>query len=151
MKEFSGRVISSKEWRGEAVVSTKPVNTMATYYMSAYKRSKNIVAGDENNKELYGKSLTGKALCLPRSSSSTNTGLIIQTICDMGISPAAYLFSEHIDSMSASGIVLAHIWQDNDCICIDELGEEFLNYVKTGDEIEIKANGQVLVKKANKE
>lgn len=149
MKEFKGRIIASRDWQGEAIVSNQKVNMMATYYMSAYKNAKNVSCSDEANTDLYGKNLTGKALCLPCATASNVTGLIIETICQLQIGPAAYLFSEHIDEVSASGIVLAKVWEDSDVICIDNLGEEFLEAVKTGDEIEIKANGTVIIKDKN--
>ena len=63
----------------------------------------------------------------------------------MKIAPAAFLFSEHIDSLAASGIVLARIWEDSDVIAIDMLGEDFLSSVNTGDRIEIRSDGTVVV------
>lgn len=146
MKEFKGRVINAFDWKGEAIVSHQVVNTMTTYYMSAYKNAKSIVGGDEENPDLFGKVITGKALCLPHCTASTNTGLMIQTICAMKTNPAAYLFSDRIDEMAASGIVLALIWEESDIICIDNLGEEFLNSVNSGDTIEIKKDGTVIIK-----
>jgi len=38
----------------------------------------------------------------------------------MNTNPAAMLFSEHIDSMAASGIVLARIWENSRIIAIDQ-------------------------------
>ena len=63
----------------------------------------------------------------------------------MGIAPACFLFSESIDSLAASGIVLARIWEDSKVIAIDRLGQEFLDFVKTGDKIEVKEDGTVIV------
>ena len=54
--------------------------------------------------------------------------------------------SESFDSLAASGIVLATVWQNSKIICIDRLGEEFLNSVKTGDQVEIKLDGTVIIK-----
>lgn len=146
MKVFKGRIITAGEWSGEAVVSKEVVNIMNTYYKSAYKSSKMAIAGDANNKDLFGQNLTGKALCLPHCDSSSNNGLLIQTICSMHINPSAFLFSKQIDEVAASGIILAKVWEDSDIICIDNLGDEFLNKVSTGDEIEIKKDGSVIIK-----
>jgi hypothetical protein len=55
------------------------------------------------------------------------------------------LFSKHIDSLAAAGIVLARVWNDSKIIAIDELGDDFLNSVKTGDPIEIDLDGTVRV------
>lgn len=112
MKEFKGRVIAGGEWKGEAVVSRQGVNTLATFQKSALKNAKRVIVSDQNNADIYGKDITGKALCLPITIGSTTGGLVIQTVCAMKIAPAAFLFSEHIDSLAASGIVLARIWED---------------------------------------
>ena len=146
MKEFKGRVIAKGEFVGEAVVSHQGFNTLASCQKSALMNKKDIIVSDQNNKDLFGKNITGKILCLPITIGSTTGGLVIQTICDMNINPAALLFSETIDSLAASGIVLATVWQNSKIICIDRLGEEFLNSVKTGDQVKIKLDGTVIIK-----
>ena len=145
MKEFKGRVLAAGTWKGEAVVSRQGVNTLATFQKSALKNAKEVIVSDQNNPDIFGKNITGKALCLPITIGSTTGGLVIQTICAMKINPAAFLFSEHIDSLAASGIVLAKIWENSDVIAIDQLGDEFLKSVQTGDTVEIKEDGSVIV------
>ena len=145
MKRFQGRVIAGGAWRGEAVVSRQGVNTLATFQKSALKNAKQVFASDQNNPDLYEKNLTGKALCLPITIGSTTGGLVIQTVCAMKINPAAFLFSEHIDSLAASGIVLARIWEDSPVIAVDQLGKEFLETVRTGDLVDIQPDGTVTV------
>lgn len=145
MKEFKGRVLAAGNWKGEAVVSRQGVNTLATFQKSALKNAKEVIVSDQNNPDIFGKNITGKALCLPITIGSTTGGLVIQTICSMKINPAAFLFSEHIDSLAASGIVLAKIWENSDVIAIDQLGENFLNSVNTGDTVEIKEDGTVVI------
>lgn len=145
MKEFKGRVLAAGNWEGEAVVSRQGVNTLATFQNSALNNKPEVIVSDQNNKDIYGKNITGKALCLPITIGSTTGGLVIQTICSMGINPSAFLFSEHIDSLAASGIVLAKVWENSDVIAIDMLGDEFLNTVNTGDKIKISEDGTVTV------
>ena len=145
MKEFKGRVLAAGNWKGEAVVSRQGVNTLATFQKSALKNAKEVIVSDQNNPDIFGKNITGKALCLPITIGSTTGGLVIQTICAMKINPAAFFFSEHIDSLAASGIVLAKIWENSDVIAIDQLGDEFLKSVQTGDTVEIKEDGSVIV------
>ena len=145
MKEFKGRVLAAGNWKGEAVVSRQGVNTLATFQKSALKNAKEVIVSDQNNPDIFGKNITGKALCLPITIGSTTGGLVIQTICAMKINPAAFLFSEHIDSLAASGIVLAKIWENSDVIAIDQLGDEFLKSVQTGDTVAIKEDGSVIV------
>lgn len=145
MKEFKGRVLAGGEWTGEAVVSHQGVNTLATFQKSALKNAKKVIVSDQNNADIYGLNITGKALCLPITIGSTTGGLVIQTVCAMKIAPAAFLFSEHIDSLAASGIVLARVWENSDVIAIDMLGDEFLQTVKTGDTVTVRADGTVIV------
>ncbi|MCI7602193.1 MAG: DUF126 domain-containing protein [Candidatus Onthovivens sp.] len=145
MKKFKGRVIAKGNFVGEAVVTHQGFNTLASCQKSALMNKKNINVSDQNNAEIYNLDITNKILCLPITIGSTTGGLIIQTICDMKINPRAFLFSETIDSLAASGIVLAKVWQDSNIICIDQLGEEFLNSVHTNDQVEIKEDGTVII------
>lgn len=145
MKTFKGRVIAGGTFKGEAVVSHGGFNTLATFQKSAMANKSEVIASDQNNKDLFGLNITGKALCLPQTIGSTTGGLVIQTVCSMGINPSAFLFSEHIDSLAASGIVLAKIWEDSTVIAIDQLGADFLDAVKTGDTVEISPDGTVTI------
>lgn len=145
MKQFKGRVLAGGKWKGEVVVSHQGVNTLATFQKSALKNAKEVYASDQNNPDIYEKNITGKALCLPITIGSTTGGLVIQTVCAMKINPAAFLFSEHIDPLAASGIVLARVWEDSPVIAVDMLGEEFLKTVKTGDTVEISEDGTVTI------
>lgn len=145
MKQFKGRVIAGGSWKGEAVVSRQGVNTLATFQKSALNNAKEVIVSDQNNSDIFGLNITGKALCLPITIGSTTGGLVIQTVCSMKINPSAFLFSEHIDSLAASGIVLAKIWENSDVIAIDQLGDEFLQAVSTGDKIEISDDGTVTI------
>lgn len=144
---FKGRVIAGGELVGEAVVSHAGVNTLATFQKSALKNAKQVIVSDQNNLDIYKKNITGKILCLPKTIGSTTGGLVIQTICSMGINPSAMLFSEEIDSLAASGIVLAKNWENSKIIAIDKLGEKFLETVKTGDKLEISQDGTVKIVK----
>ena len=145
MKEFKGRVIAGGTFVGEAAVSHQGFNTLASFQKSALKNAKQVLVSDQNNKDLYGVNITGKALCLPITIGSTTGGLVIQTVCQMGIAPACFLFSESIDSLAASGIVLARVWENSSVIAIDRLGKEFLETVKTGDQLEVREDGTVVI------
>ncbi len=146
MKTFKGRVVTAGEATLEAVVSHQGFNTLASCQKSALKKkAKEIIVADQNNKDLYGKNITGKALCLPITIGSTTGGIVIQTIAARGLAPAAMLFSEPIDSLAASGVLLANIFEKSPLICIDNLGKEFLDSVKDGDRLEISATGSVTI------
>lgn len=145
MKSYKGRVLAKGNWEGEAVVSRQGVNTLATFQKSALKNAPEVIVSDQNNPDIFGQNITAKALCLPITIGSTTGGLVIQSICAMRINPAAFLFSEHIDSLAASGIVLAKIWEDSDVIAIDQLGKGFLDTIKTGDKLKISEDGTVTI------
>ena len=60
--------------------------------------------------------------------------------------PACMLFANRIDSLACAGAVLADVWVDGVTMpVIDELGDEFLDYVKDGMKITIKEDGIVEV------
>lgn len=144
-KQFKGRVINGGYYKGEAVVSHQGVNTLATFQSSAISNAKKVIVADQNNPDIYQKNITGKALCLPQTIGSTTGGMVIQVICSMGINPACMLFSEHIDSLAGAGVILSVVWEKSNLIAIDQLGQEFLNTVKTGDIIEVKEDGTVSI------
>ena len=98
MKSYKGRVIAGGTFKGEAAVSHQGFNTLASFQKSALMNS-DVIVSDQNNKDLFGVNITGKALCLPITIGSTTGGLVIQTVCQMGIAPACFLFSESIDSL----------------------------------------------------
>jgi len=142
-RTFKGRAILGGNIKGECVVSHEGVNTLASFQKSALKKAKKVICSDQNNKELYNKNLTGKIMCLPKTIGSTTGGMVLQTIAQMGIGPLAMLFSEHIDSLAAAGIILSEVWTYKRIIAIDQLGNEFLQYVKDGQLIEIKEDGTI--------
>ena len=146
MKQFKGRVITPGEVTAEAVVTTEGFNTLASFQNALQFGDKEVKCGDQNNKDLYGKSLLNKALCLPQTIGSTTGGLVLYCACALKKNPACMLFSNPIDSLAVAGAVLADVWVD-DCSMpvVDSLGDEFLNYVKDGMKITIKADGVVEV------
>lgn len=146
MKEFKGRVITPGEVTAEAVVTTEGFNTLASLQMALQFGDKEVKCGDQSNKQLYGKPLLGKALCLPQTIGSTTGGLVLYCACSMGKSPACLLFSNHIDSLAAAGAVLADVWVEGTSMpVVDCLGDEFLDYVKDGMNITVKEDGTVIV------
>ena len=144
-KIFKGRVICKGNYEGECVVSRQGLNTLATFQKSALMNKKKVIGSDQNNPDVFGKNLTGVTLILPQTIGSTTGGLVIQTICQMKINPSALLFSEEIDSLAASGVILAKNWENSDIIAIDKLGNDILSEIKTGDKIKISEDGTVEV------
>ena len=146
MKQFQGRVITPGQVTAEAVVTTQGFNTLASLQMALQFGDKEVKCGDQNNEELHGKPLIGKALCLPQTIGSTTGGLVLYCACALEKNPACMLFANHIDSLAAAGAVLADVWVDRVTMpVVDSLGDEFLKYVKDGMKITIKENGVVEV------
>ena len=144
MKTFKGRVVSKGNVTAPALVSHEGLNTLASFQKALQFGDKKATCGDQNNKDLYGKQMAGKALCLPRTIGSTTGGLVLYCATSMHRQPACMLFSEPIDSLAAAGAILADVWlKDVSMPVIDSLGEEFLNYVKDGMKITIKEDGTV--------
>ena len=146
MKKFQGRVVSPGEVSAQAVVTHGGLNTLASFQKALQFGDKKATCGDQNNPDLYGKQMAGKALCLPQTIGSTTGGLVLYCACAMKRQPACMLFSEPIDSLAAAGAVLADVWlEDVSMPVIDSLGEDFLNYVKDDTTITVKEGGVVEV------
>ncbi len=141
-KIFKGRTVIPGEVTLQALVSHGGFNTLASY--KDCKEGKNICT-DQNNKDLYGKSTVGVALCLPQTIGSTTGGMVLFNAAVINCNPGALLFSNPIDSLAAAGAILASVWTPNNIPTVDGLGEEFLNYVKDGMTIQIKNDGSVIV------
>ena len=146
MKEFHGRVIAPGTVTAEAVVSHNGFNTLASFQGALQFGDKKATCGDQNNPDIHGKQLAGKALCLPQTIGSTTGGLVLYCACAMGRQPACMLFSGPIDSLAAAGSILASVWLEGiQMPVIDNLGEEFLDYVQHGMTVTVKDDGTVCV------
>lgn len=146
MKTFQGRVVAPGTVTAEALVSHGGLNTLASFQKALQFGDKKATCGDQNNPDLYGHQMVGKALCLPMTIGSTTGGLVIYTACSMGRQPACMLFSKPIDSLAGAGVILADVWlKDVSMPVVDSLGDEFLEYVKTGMPVTVKEGGVVEV------
>ena len=145
MKTFKGRVVVPGTCTAEALVSHGGFNTLASYQMGMMFGDKKMKCGDQNNEELYKKPMIGKAPCLPMTIGSTTGGMVLFTVCSSGKQPACMLFSKEIDSLAASGAILGDVWTDAKMPVVDMLGDEFLDYVKTGMTVTVKDDGVVEV------
>ena len=146
MKTFQGRVVVPGRVSAEALVSHGGLNTLASFQKALQFGDKKATCGDQNNPDLYGKQMAGKALCLPQTIGSTTGGLVLYCACSMGRQPACMLFSNPIDSLAGAAAVLADVWlEDVKMPVVDSLGDEFLEYVKDGMNIIVQEEGKVLV------
>lgn len=142
-KIFKGRAVVPGTATLPALVSHGGFNTLASF--KNCKPGKNICT-DQGNKDLYGKSTVGVALCLPQTIGSTTGGMVLYNAAVIDCNPGAMLFSKPIDSLAAAGVILASVWTPNNIPTVDGLGDEFLEYVKDGYEIEIREGGEVVVR-----
>jgi len=142
---FKGRPVLSGTGRGEALVSHGGFNTYATFFTSIHVPMDKAICADSGNVDLYCKDLAGKIICLPKTTGSTSGGAVWQRLVKMGNAPKAMLFSQHIDSLVAGGLLVADIWADHRIITVDQLGDAFLESVRDGDVIEIVEDGTVKI------
>lgn len=145
MKTFKGRVVVPGTCECEALVTTVGFNTLASFQHSLMFGDKSAKCGDQNNADIYNKPMAGKALCLPQTIGSTTGGMVLYAATAMGRNPACLLFAKPIDSLAAAGAILSDVWTDSPMPTVDNLGEEFLATVKTGDKIKIEEDGTVII------
>ena len=145
-KTFKGRPLLPGDLTGEALVSTQPFNTTGSYLENMFMGvTDKAPCTDQDNPELYKKDLANCILCTPATIGSTMGGPAFMGVIEIGVGPKAMLFSDHIDAVAASGLIMEDVWNEKRVITIDLLGDEFLETVKTGDPITIKADGTVEV------
>jgi predicted aconitase with swiveling domain len=145
-KTFKGRPIVPGNLEGEALVSKQPFNTTASYFTNMFAgNSKDAPCTDANNAELYKKDLSGAIICTPQTVGSTMGAGAIMGMNLLGVGFKAMLFSSHIDSIAAGGLIMDAIWNDRKVITVDLLGDDFMNTVKNGDKITISEDGTVAV------
>ncbi len=143
---FKGRVLIPGELEGEALVSKQPFNTTASYFENMFGgNTETAPCTDANNEELFKKELKGAIICTPQTVGSTMGAGAIMGMNLIGVGFKAMLFSSHIDSIAAGGLIMDSIWNDRKVITVDLLGDEFMEAVKTGDPISIHEDGTVEV------
>ena len=146
-KVFQGRAVVKGSVTARAVVSKGGFNTLASYQHALMFGDKEGKCSDQNNPDLYKKPMSGKALCMPQTIGSTTGGLVLYCAASMSRQPACLLFSKEIDSLAAAGAILADVWTESSMPTIDNLGDEFLSYVQTGDKITVSEDGTVTVER----
>ena len=71
--------------------------------------------------------------------------MVLYCAAALGRQPACLLFSKPIDSLAAAGAILAGIWTDAAMPTVDNLGDEFLEYVQPGMTVTVAEDGTVTV------
>jgi predicted aconitase with swiveling domain len=145
MKTFKGRVVVGGSVKATALVTHAGFNTLASFQKALMFGDKDAKCSDQNNAELYGKPMHGKALCLPQTIGSTTGGMVLYCAAKMDRQPACLLFSKPIDSLAAAGTILAGVWTDTPMPTIDSLGDAFLQAAQDGMNIEVFEDGTVSI------
>jgi len=145
-KTFKGRPVLSGKLTGKALVSKQAFNLTGSYLKNMFAgETGSATCTDSTNKELFEKDLKGAIICTPQTVGSTMGAGTVMMLSELDVQPQAWLFSSHIDSISAGGLLIDDVWNDKRVITIDLLGDEFMEAVKTGDPVTIHEDGTVEV------
>ena len=143
---FKGRPVIPGNLEGKAMATKSPFNVSSSYMENLFGgNTTSAPCTDANNKEWNGKDLAGQILCFSTAVGSTMGGATLMGVGSMNLGPKAMLYAGHVDSVSVAGLIIDNVWNDRPCITIDQLGDEFLDAVKSGDPISIKEDGTVEV------
>ena len=140
---FKGRPAVPGSAEGSAEVSHIGFNTCATYVDVLISGSDSGVCQDHDNKDLFGHDLAGKIVCIPQTIGSSSAATLFMIIMEKNIQPKAMLFANHIDSLAACGILMGVNWLDKTIVTVDMLGDDFLDAVKTGDQVTVHEDGTI--------
>ncbi len=145
-KTFKGRPILPGNLEGKALVTKQPFNLTASYFENMFGgNTETAPCTDLNNPELFEKDMKDAIMCTSQCIGSTMGAGTIMGVSELGVGLKAFLFSSHIDSIAAGGLIIDDVWYDRRVITIDLLGDEFLEAVNTGDPIAIHEDGTVEV------
>lgn len=145
-KTFKGRPLISGKLEGKALATKSPFNVSASYLENLFSgNTKTAPCTDVVNKEWAGKDLAGQILCFSTGVGSTMGGATLMGVGSLGLGPKAMLYSDPVDSVSVAGLIIDDVWNERSVITIDQLGDEFLDTVKSGDPISIEEDGTVTV------
>jgi predicted aconitase with swiveling domain len=145
-KKFKGRPLLPGNVEETAEVSRVGFSPSASWMDIIFKNSTSGVIQDHDNKDLYGRDIKGKILCLPQSIGSSAGACMMMAAVKADAAPKVMLFANHVDSLSACGLLMADNWIGKRIIAVDMLGDEFLDAVKTGDKIKVYEDGTVEIK-----
>jgi len=144
-RKFRGRPLVPGYVEGEAVVTKNGLNWLATYQKTVVSRTKRAIGADKNNPDVFEKDLTQKILVIPHGIGSTTGGLVIAEIACMRLEPKAILCAHTVDTLTLSGVLLANNWFNARIVLVDQLGEEVLEKISTGEKVIVHPDGRVEV------
>lgn len=142
-ESFVGRPVLPGAVEGRALVTRVPFDALASFKSGLQGVRQAAFACDPANPDILGVRLTGTILCLPQAVGSTSAGTTWDLIACRRLEPAAMLFAEPIDSLSAGGLVVAAVWDLSPIVVVDRLGPEFLDRVSSGARVAVFPDGSV--------
>ena len=66
--------------------------------------------------------MANRIICLPKTVGSTSAGAVWHRVAALGVAPKAMLFAYPIDSLAASGLVVADIWAGKRIVTVGKSG-----------------------------
>ncbi len=146
-KTFKGRQVIAGEISGPAFASKEGFNTCNAW--DAFVTQPDTATGvceDKENTDLYGKDTSGQIMCIPQTVGSSSASCMFLAIAKAGMAPGAMLFGKHVDSLAATGMLMAKNWVDKKIICYDLLGDDFLDAaMQPGANVKVSEDGTVEV------
>lgn len=143
-KTFQRRPVVGGSDTAHSVVTHQGFNTLASINTAGSSINRKGLCKDQSNPELYGKQIPDQALCLPETIGSTTGGVLFSVVSN-GYASACMLFSKRVDPLVLSGAVLLKNWSKHSMVLIDELGDDFLDFVKDRMQIQTSENGTEVV------
>jgi predicted aconitase with swiveling domain len=125
-----GRKIVPGHVQGEAVVTSQSIS-----FFGGLDPKEGIII--EQGHELKGTNIVGKILIFPRGKGSTVGSYVIYSMKKNGTAPAAIINVE-TEPIIAAGCVIA------DIPLIDQLNENPIDIIKTGDWVEVFADDGII-------
>ena len=142
-KTFKGRPLLPGNAEETAEVSHVGFSPSASYVEVVFSGSKSGAIKDHENKDLYNRDINGKIVCRPQSIGSSAGACMMMAAAKAEATPKVMLFANHVDSISACGLLMADNWLGKRIIAVDMLGQEFLDTVKTGQKLKVSEDGTV--------
>ncbi len=122
---FQGKGIVKGYFRGEALVTNKPISFLGGVDLSTGR----IL---EKNHELEGATLAGRVLLMPHGKGSTVGSYVLYGLAKRKLAPGA-IVTVKVDLMTLTGCVISEI------PLVDRVPEEALSTIKNGDVVEVDA------------
>ena len=121
--------------RGEVLVTLQPIS----FWGGVDPASGCII---DPRHELFGQSVSGKALAFPYGKGSSTTSLIILELLQVGKAPAA-IINIHTEPILATGPVVSRIFYGRSLPMIT-LAEKDFKLLSTGQQVLVDANNSVV-------